>query len=290
MTSLPAGLVGRVHRSIDPLHSLGYFAPETQAELVALGLKQGRQCYVAGRAAAMGAVGAGVVTAVFYNFAPALIARCVPSAWDAAAPVAVVAARRQAIDQAWRRLLGDDRETGVGSAVFAECAALTREAATACRPEGRPLHAAYAGLDWPQEPHVAWWHAITLLREHRGDGHCAALDRAGLSGLEALITHSATGQGFVPEAARRTRGWTEQEWDDATASLRGRGILGEGIALTDRGAALRTQVEADTDALAAGPWEHLGADGTQRLVDLARPISQRAVAAGAFPAGVFQTR
>jgi hypothetical protein len=237
----------------------------------------------------MGAVGAGVVTATFYNFAPALIARCVPSAWDVAAPAAVVAARRRAIDPAWRRLLGDD-DTGVTSAAVAECGELTREAAGACRPEGRPLHAAYAALDWPEEPHVAWWHAITLLREHRGDGHAAALDRAGLSGLEALITHSATGQGFVPEAARRTRGWTEQEWDTAVAGLRRRGILGDGLTLTDRGAALRTQVEADTDALAAGPWEHLGADGTQQLIELSRPMCARVVAAGAFPAGVFQAR
>lgn len=280
-------LVGRVHRSIDPLHSLGYFAPETEAELTALGLRPGRQCYVAGRAAAMGAVGAGVVTATFYNFAPALIARCVPSAWDVTAPDAVVVARRRAIEPTWRRLLGDEC---LASAEVAECAELTREAASGCRLEGRPLYAAYAALDWPREPSVAWWHAITLVREHRGDGHVAALDRAGLSGLEALVTHSATGRGFIPEAARRTRGWAEQAWEAAVVGLRSRGLLGDGLTLTAEGVALRTQVEADTDALAAAPWEHLGAVGTARLVELAQPLARRAVAAGAFPVGVFQDR
>lgn len=290
MGDLPDGLVGRAHRSIDPLHSLGYFAPETEQELVALGLERGRQCYVAGRAAPMGAVGAGVVTATFYNYAPVLIAACVPSAWEVTTPEAVVAAKRRAIDAAWRRLLSAEGGPGVDFPEMAECADLTAAAASACRPEGRPLHAAYAALDWPSEQHLAWWHAITLLREHRGDGHVAALDRAGLSGLEALVTHSATGHGFVPQAARRTRGWTQEQWDDAVAALRSRGLLGDGLTLTAAGSALRTQVEQDTDALAAAPWEHLGAERTQRLVDLARPLARRVVAAGAFPPGVFQAR
>jgi hypothetical protein len=77
-------------------------------------------------------------------------------------------------------------------------AGLAREAASACTAEGRPLYAGHAGLDWPDAPHVAAWHAATLLREHRGDGHIAALVAAGLSGIDALVTHVATGQGFVP--------------------------------------------------------------------------------------------
>jgi len=44
-----------------------------------------------------------------------------------------------------------------------------------------------------------------LLREYRGDGHIAALVAHGLSGIEALITHIATGTGFNPEVGRLLR-------------------------------------------------------------------------------------
>ena len=57
------------------------------------------------------------------------------------------------------------------------------------------------------------WHALSLLREHRGDGHICALVAAELSGLEALITHTATGQGFVTGFARASRGWSREEWE-----------------------------------------------------------------------------
>ena len=50
----------------------------------------------------------------------------------------------------------------------------------------------------PEQPHLAFWHATTLLREHRGDGHLAALLELGLDPLEALVTHTATGKGMAP--------------------------------------------------------------------------------------------
>ena len=59
--------------------------------------------------------------------------------------------------------------------------------------DGRPRYAGHAELDWPNAPYAQLWHAITLLREYRGDGHIAALVTHGLSGLEALITHIAMG-------------------------------------------------------------------------------------------------
>ena len=59
--------------------------------------------------------------------------------------------------------------------------------------DGRPLYAGWASLDWPTEPHLRFWHALTLLREYRGDGHIAALQTAGLNGLDALITHTRDG-------------------------------------------------------------------------------------------------
>ena len=185
-------LVRGAHVATNALHSLIYFAPETEQQLTSVGLKPGRMCYFAGRAAPMGAVSAGVVTATFYNFSPGLVARSIPQAWNLARPEAIVGARFAAADAALTRLLGPDV---IASADLITLAQLTREAATACRPEGRPLYAGHADLDWPDAPHLVMWHALSLLREYRGDGHICALLGAGLPGLEALVTHTATGAG-----------------------------------------------------------------------------------------------
>jgi hypothetical protein len=276
--------IGRAHRAVEPIHSLIYFAADADERLVACGLRPGRMTYFASRSAPMGAVTAGVVTATFYNFNPELVGRFFPRAWTLATPEAVVAARFDAADVALRRLL---REESVTAPETAELVELLREATAACRPEGRPLYAGHAGLDWPDPPHLALWHAATLLREHRGDGHIAALIAAGLSGIESLITHTATGRGMLPSAARLLRGYSDEQWSAAQDGLRDRGILDEDGALTVDGTAVRAEIEAMTDDLASAPWAHLGGARTRRVIELAKPLARRAAANGAFPDTVF---
>lgn len=277
-------LARRANNATNALHSLIYFAPETAERLTALGLEPDRMCYFAGRAAPMGAVGAGVVTATFYNFSPELVARCIPAAWALASPAAIIEARFAAADAALRRMLGEDVIASPQMTRFAE---LTREAAAGCTPEGRPLYAAHADLDWPGEPHLVMWHAASLLREHRGDGHLAALTAAGLSGIDALVTHTATGKGFTPEFARSSRGWSQQDWDAAVQRLAGRGLADETGALTPAGQEIRAQVERETDKMAAGPWQHLGDERTEEVTGIGRELTNVALAAGAYPAGIF---
>jgi hypothetical protein len=280
-------LVRRAQNATNSLHSLIYFAPEPEANFTALGLEPGRMSYFAGRAAAMGEVGPGVVTATFYNFSPALVARCIPRAWELASPAAIIAARFAAVDVVLRRLLGDLAD----SPELARMSGLLREAASACTPEGRALYAGHADLDWPQGPLVEFWHGVTLIREYRGDGHIAALVAAGLSGLEALITHTATGHGFIPAFARSSRGWTEEQWNDAVAGLTDRGLLDGDGALTAAGQEVRAHVERETDRMAAPPWQHLGDERTEELVAIGRDLTRAVAAAGAFPGtGVFAAR
>jgi hypothetical protein len=285
--TLDPAVIGRALRSVEPLHNHVYFAPETDEHLAAIGLRPGRMSYFAGRAAPMGPVGPGVVTATFYNFSPALVARHIPRAWTLADPEQVVVARFDAARASLTRLLGGPDVAG--SAEVGELADLLQEACTVLTPEGRPLFAAHADLPWPEESLLRLWHGATLLREHRGDGHLAALLRSGLSGIEALVTHTATGRGFTPAAARATRGWSDEEWSAATAALTARGLLEDG-ALTPAGRQLRADVEAGTDALATGPWEHLGPERTARVTELGRELSGRLVAGGAYPSGVFADR
>ncbi len=275
---------GRLARRLEPLHAMVYFAPETEQHLTATGLRPGRMTYFAGRAAPMGAVGAGVVTATFYNFHPALVARHVPRAWRLAAPDAVLPARLAAVDAALRRMLGD----GVADdADVAEAAGLARRAAEAVTVEGRPLAAAHAELPWPDAPHLVLWHALSVLREHRGDGHVAALVAAELDGLAALVSHTATGRGFVPAVAQASRGWSDEEWAAGAARLAERGLLDADGALTEQGRALRRGVEQETDRLGAGPWRALGADRVARLGEVGGRLVAALLAAGCFPVGVF---
>src|ERR1700734_3978645 len=243
---MASSLVRSVHNATNSLHSLIYFAPETEHYLTGVGLRGNRMCYFAGRAAPMGAVGAGVVAATFYNFNPALVAQSIPDAWELATPAAVIDARYVAVDAALTRLLGEDV---IASDDMLTLAGLVREAASACTTEGRPLYAGNADLSWPDAPHLVMWHALSLLREHRGDGHTAALVAAELSGLEALVSHTATGQGFLTEFAQASRGWSQEEWKGATEALTSRGLLGDDGALTQAGEALRARVEEETDRL-----------------------------------------
>jgi hypothetical protein len=284
----PSGLdpadVARAHRAVEPLHAQMYFAPEHDETFSALGLRPGRMSYFAGRAAPMGAVGAGVVTATFYNFAPSLVAHMIPRAWTLASPEQVVEARWEVARRSLTRLLGDE---AIESAEFAELAGLLREACDALTPEGRPLYAGHADLPWPNDPLLDLWHAATLLREYRGDGHIAALLHADLNGLEALITHTVTGRGFTLPAAKATRGWSEEEWAAESGALVERGLLDDDGGLTAEGKDLRARVEAETDVLSADPWLLLGAERTARVIELGKGFARKLVAGGAFSAEVF---
>jgi hypothetical protein len=277
-------LASRAHRRLEPLHSHVYFAPETDEHLVAAGLRPGRMVYFAARAAPMGAVGPGVVTATFYNFAPALVARHLPRAWTLATPGQVLAARSAAARASLTRLLGG--EEAAAAPEVAELTALLREACTALTPEGRPLYAGHADLPWPEEPVLQLWHAVSLLREHRGDGHVASLLRHGLTGVEALVTHTATGRGFTQPMAQASRGWSDEEWATAVDGLAARGLVADG-ALTEAGQQLRASLEQETDELSAAPFAALGTERTERVAELAGLLTGRLVANGAYPAGVL---
>jgi hypothetical protein len=261
----------KAHRTLEPLHIVAYFAPEPGERYAALGIKGGMRGYFASRSAAFGRVPAEVVIATFYNFNPTLIHKAIPSVWDVTTPEAVLEARYAGASNAYHRILGDDI---VASAEMAEAAELAREATTALQVVGRPLYAAHASLPWPEPAHLQLFHAQTLLREHRGDGHIAALVIAELDAVEALVTYVPSGPALPPDVLRATRGWSDDEWNDGVERARARGLLDEAGGVTAAGAQLRAAIEAQTDAAAAAPYRHLGAEHTQRLRELARPWSR----------------
>jgi hypothetical protein len=269
----------KMWRTLEPYHGMIYFVPEAGESYAGVGLRGARAGYFASRSAAMGAVPAEVVIATFFNFEPGLVRKAMFGAWDAVTPTALVEARFDAADRALRRLLG---EPTVKGAEVREAAELAQAACEACRPEGRPLFAGHAALAWRDEPHLVLWQAITRLREFRGDGHVAALTVEGITGVQALLLHAASGD--VPAAVlQASRAWPDLSWLAAADDLRARGWLTDEAGFTDEGRRRRQWVEDRTDELATAPWAALGDEACARLRDLVRPLSRAIVDAGTFP-------
>ncbi|MGL4305875.1 MAG: SCO6745 family protein [Mycobacteriaceae bacterium] len=285
---MDAHSAGNAARSLELLHSLIYFAPEAHERYREAGLDPGPMGYFASRAAALGAVTAPVVTATFYSFNPQVVSVFIPRAWELASPEKVLKARYAAVDDVYRRIFGDHV---INSSLMAEAAELASVAARAIPgTDGRPLYLSHSGLSWPEPPHLVLWHALTLLREFRGDGHISVLQVCGLSGLDALITHTATGIGFSEDSAKSRRGWSAADWDTAVVGLQERGLIDAMGGLTEAGSALRAQVEDRTEELAFAPWLALGAVGVARLEELGKPWVHTVKKAGAFPNGLFGLR
>ena len=126
-----------------------------------------------------------------------------------------------------------------------------------------------------------------MLREHRGDGHIAALVAAGVDGCEALALRVARGQadgtGPTREQLQPARGWTDEEWDAAAGRLASRGWLDADGALTPAGQAAHEAIEDATDLAAARPWARLGAERTEELARLLAPVARACAALLPYP-------
>ncbi len=258
----------------EPLHAVTYFAPESFEAWAGAGLRGFWRGYFATRAAPLGAVGPEPVEATFFNFAPDMVARALPAVWDLVSPAEALRARSEGAVAALRRILGS-------GAVVDEASELVRGAAAGCDVAGRALFAANLALPWPDEPLAALWHGLTLLREHRGDGHNAALVAAGLDGLDAHVLAAAVEAGGAGRSIRQeARGWTDGEWDASVARLLRRGTVTFDGRVTDAGRALHEEIESRTDRAGMRPWEHLGPQRTLALAALLRPWAEAVVASG----------
>ena len=271
----------RCSAAVNSFHSILYFAPDLDVELATRGVTDPMAAYLAGRAAPLGATGPGTVVAAFNAFAVPLVAQHIPAVWRVVTPDEAIAARLRAVHALLEQLLGAEV---LASPEIAEAAALARRATQGCARPGRPMYSANADLDVPEAPHLALWHASTLLREYRGDAHVIALGHAELSGLEALVTDCASPAGMPKELVMTKRGWSGVDWSGAERNLCERGLMDRTGALTAAGLRLREHIEDETDRLDRFPYECLGTEGTRRLTALAARFVGLAADAGAFPA------
>lgn len=241
----------RLWTLFEPYHAVYFFAVEGREIYTEIGLKGGWMGYFAARSAAMGPVSPEVVIATFYNFHPRMVRRALPDAWTFSSPAQVLDGRMRVADAALRRMLGEEIH-GDDVKGAAEIAGRVVEA---CKPEGRPLFAAEAAQPIPDEPHLALWRHTTCLREHRGDGHVAALTAEGIDGCAAHVLMTAI-KGVAEDMMREFRGWSKEEWTDAIARMQARD-LHDGTTVTPAGRDCYARIEARTDELAAQPWNAL---------------------------------
>ncbi|MEV0425337.1 hypothetical protein [Micromonospora sp. NPDC050495] len=252
----------------EPVHAVTYFHPRARAAYEAVGLRGYWRGYFAGRAAPLGPVGAPTVVAAFFSFAPAMVARALPSVWRLATPQEALRARLTGAVQALAEFTYELPE-----AHLVEAADLLEEAAGQVEVAGRVLGAVNAALPQGEYPLARLWQAATTLREHRGDGHVGALVTTGLDPVEVVAWRCRVDQSR--EFHQAARGWTDEEWTAAEERLVAKGWLTPERTATEHGAATFRVVEEATDRAALGPWRALGAERTARLRELLDPIATR---------------
>ncbi|BAL88173.1 hypothetical protein AMIS_29530 [Actinoplanes missouriensis 431] len=259
----------------EPVHAVTYFAPQARVAFENAGLHGYWRGYFAGRAAPLGAVTAAPVAALFFSFAPGMVARALPDVWQRATPEQALAARLDGAVAALRAIMPDE------PARWAEAADLLEVAAGAAGTEGRALGAANAGLPRPTGALARLWQAATVLREHRGDGHIASLVNAELTGCQALVLRHGVHGGR--DQLQPNRGWSDGEWDAAVGDLAARGLVDGSGRATGEGLEVHRGVETRTDRLAAQPWAALSVAEQERLAGVLAPLAAAADAVVPYP-------
>jgi hypothetical protein len=259
----------------ETVHAVTYFAPRSHRAAADLGLKGFWAGYVVLRSAPLGRIHPALVTAAFHGFAPRRIEKVLPAAWDLVRPEEAVEVRAHAAGAALRAVRPDE-DAAVVAADAVEAAAARADTA------GRVLAAANAALPRREDPYERLWQAATTLREHRGDGHVAALVAADVTPVEAHLLKVAAGES-EEESLRLGRAWDDDSWRAGARRLRERGWADPAGALTDAGLAARGDLERATDLAASGPWKAIGEAATARVATQLRPFAHAVADSGVVP-------
>jgi Helix-turn-helix family len=262
-------------RSFEPIHAVTYFADECRAALAGTGLRGFWMGYFAGRSVPLGTVSPATVAALFFGFDETMVRRALPDAWHFAEPEEVERARRESAATVLRRVCRPVEE--IAAVAIPGLDHLIERADGS----GRALFSANRDLPRPDDPVEGLWQGCTSLREHRGDGHVAALTTAGLDGCEALVLF-ALSEGIDGALFRASRGWSEENWGEALERLEARGLAQSGR-ITSAGRALRASIESTTDRLAAAAFDELHPTVEPVLRRALAEVGRAVVAAGIVP-------
>lgn len=266
----------QMYDATEPIALVSFFSHEPNDAMAALGFDGYWSGYFAGRAAPLGMVPAEVVHAAFYTFTDDEVAPHIPKVWDTTSPEKAHAAREQGCTAALRAILGDlARAPGL-----ARAGDLLAKAAASVSVEGRIMFAGLRALPIPEEPVARLWFTANMLREHRGDGHIAALLSEQLNGTEAH-TFTALDHGIYPaESFGRISHLPAAHLAELMDGLRSRGLLDAGGRFTEAGRATKDRIEALTDRLAEPPYAALQPGELDELIEVLGPITARLVETG----------
>ena len=129
------------------------------------------------------------------------------------------------------------------------------------------------------EPVARLWHAATLLREHRGDGHIAALVAEDIGGTEAHVLH-ALSEGIPAEKFGRVHHLPVDRLAAVLDGMHARGLIDASGWLSDAGRQTKERIESLTDDLAAAAYSSLEPSELDQLIADLEPISAALDAAG----------
>jgi hypothetical protein len=278
MTQMPHSepVARRLFDLTEPISMVNFASQEPNDSMAALGFGNYWDGYFAGRSAPLGRAPAEVVHAAFYNFADGEVARHIPHVWDTTTPQAAHAARQEGCATALRRILGDLVETPA----LARAAELLALASTSAPTDGRVMYAGLRALPMPQEPVARLWYAANMLREHRGDGHIAALVSERIGGIEAHVLSALDMEIYPAESFGRIHHLPKARLAQVMGGLRDRGLLDASGRFTEAGRATKDRIESLTDALAEAPYDGLETGELGELISLLEPISGRLQATG----------
>ncbi|MEV7965868.1 hypothetical protein AB0O34_07775 [Sphaerisporangium sp. NPDC088356] len=268
----PQAKIHRMYELVEPIATVT-LSEVPNEQFLALGMRNYWDGYFAGRAAPLGPVPAEVVHAVFYNFADGEVARHIPWVWGKITPQEAIAVRERGSAAALRQRIGELAD----SPGLVRVADLATRAAVSAPAEGRALYAGLRALDVPEEPVARLWHAATLLREHRGDGHNAALLAHGIGGTESHVL-IALSLGMRAEEFGRIHHLPRAQLAAVVDGLRGRGLVDAAGGFTHASREIKQRIEALTDELAAPAYDVLSADELDELVAELEPIAAAAQA------------
>ncbi|WP_298208280.1 hypothetical protein [Ferrimicrobium sp.] len=270
-----------VWAQLETLHDLTYFAKECRESYKALGVSDSWARYFGGRAAPMGRVEPGVVTAVFYTFSHRNVEAAIPSVWQIAAPEQFVGARFEGLLAAWNRIM-ESTPLAPSQEALARAAEIATKISVDGERSGHPLYAANLSLRPPEDPTSRLFHAATLIREYRGDCHNNLLSVNQINGCEAHILMVAIGA-EKRSTAQPSRGYTDDEWNDGVESLASRGLIRKDETITMEGRAFRSDLERRTNVLMAPLFDAVSDGELAELQALGAPIEMAIRQAGALP-------
>lgn len=264
-------------RTLEAIHTVVYFSPEAKTAYKAIGLRGYWSGYFASRSAPLGTPSAELVTATFFGFSPDMVAKAIPDAWERADRDEILATRKIVATRALDSIIGDEDVLEVADALLAAARSLSYA--------GRPLAAAHHALPLPETPMTRLWHAASVLREYRGDGHLAVLTAANVGPVDSNILQ--VGIGKAGDDQQSLRGWSDEDWAAGLERLRARGWIQETGVLTELGRAEREEIEALTDATSNDAIAHLANTGVaDSLLAWARTVTKSGVIPFPDPTGV----